>query len=97
MELKKYINIDELIILNKMKKSFSINGFNELEFLDIIYKDNIYYCTFVSKDNLTTVFEFNNFIELKSSLSKYLKNIFFNRTTLTVWNNVTSEIKNPLN
>ena len=97
MELKKYINIDELIILSKMKKSFSIDGFNELEFLDIIYKDNIYYCTFVSKDNLTTVFEFNNFIELKSSLSKYLKNIYFNRKTLTVWNNVTSEIKNPLN
>ena len=97
MELKKYINIDELIILSKMKKSFSIDGFNELEFLDIIYKDNIYYCTFVSKDNLTTVFEFNNFIELKNSLSKYLKNIYFNRTTLTVWNNVTSEIKNPLN
>lgn len=97
MELKKYINIDELLILSKMRKSFSINGFKEVEFLDIIYKDNIYYCTFVSKDNLTTVFEFNNFIELKSSLSKYLKNIYFNRKTLTVWNNVTSEIKNPLN
>ena len=97
MELKKYINIEELLILSKMRKSFSINGFKEVEFLDIIYKDNIYYCTFVSKDNLTTAFEFNNFIELKSSLSKYLKNIYFNRATLTVWNNVTSEIKNPLN
>ena len=86
MEIKKRdITIDELLILSKMNKSFSINGFKDYEFLDIIYRDENYYVTFISKDNHCTTFAFNNFITLQKSLMEFLKEIYFDRNTLNVW------------
>lgn len=86
MDLKKsYINIDELLILAKMNKSFSICGFKTYEFLDILYRNNVYYCVFISEDNSATNFEFYNYNELKDTLSKRLRNIYFDRTALRIW------------
>ena len=85
-DMKNYITIAELIVLSQMNKSFSINGFDNNTFLDIICRNNEYYCFYVSKDNCSMNFQFNNFIDLKNSLSKNLINVFFDRSTLNLWN-----------
>lgn len=84
--MKNYITIAELLVLAKMNKSFSINGFDDNTFLDILCRNNEYYCFYVSKDNCPINFQFNNFIDLKNSLSKNLMNVFFDRNTLNLWN-----------
>ena len=84
--MKNYITIAELIVLSQMNKSFSINGFDDNTFLDILCRNNEYYCFYVSKDNYSINFQFNNFVDLKNSLSKQLANIFFDRSTLNLWN-----------
>ena len=86
ISMKNYITISELIILAQMNKSFSINGFDDNTFLDILCRNNEYYCFYVSKDNCPINFQFNNFIDLKNSLSKNLTNVFFDRSTLNLWN-----------
>lgn len=87
MEIKKRdITIDELLVLAKMNKSFSINGFDNNTFLDILCRNNEYYCFYISKDGTPLNFQFNNFVDLKNSLSKNLNGVFFKRNTLNLWN-----------
>ena len=87
MEIKKRdITIDELLVLAKMNKSFSINGFDDNTFLDTLCRNNEFYCFYVSKDGTPINFQFNNFVDLKDSLSKNLKGVFFERNTLNLWN-----------
>ena len=86
ISMKNYITIAELLILAQMNKSFSINGFDDNTFLDILCRNNEYYCFYVSKDNCPINFQYNNFVDLKDDLSKHLANIFFNRSTLNLWN-----------
>ena len=83
---KSYITIQELIILAQMNKSFSINGFDDNVFLDMLCRNNEYYCFYISKDNCPINFQFNNFIDLKNCLCKNLADVYFNRNTLNLWN-----------
>lgn len=84
--MKNYITIAELLVLAQMNKSFSINGFDDNTFLDILCRNNEYYCFYVSKNNYPMKFQFNNYVDLKNSLSKNLTNVFFDRSTLNLWN-----------
>ena len=87
MKLKKsYIAIDELIVLAQIKRSFSISGFDNYTFLDILYRNNEYYCFYVSKNNNPMNFQFNNFMDLKNTLYKTLDGVYFDRTSLHLWN-----------
>ena len=86
MDLKNYIMIDELLILAKIKRSFSIGGFDNKLFLDIEYRNNEYYCFYVSDKGGIMDFRFNNFIDLKNTLYKTIKDVYFDRRSLRLWN-----------
>lgn len=83
---KSYIGIDELIVLAQMKRSFSIGGFDNYTFFDVFYRNNEYYCFYVSKENCPMNFQFNNFIDLKNTLYKTLSDVYFDRNSLHLWN-----------
>ena len=74
---KSYIGIDELIVLAQMKRSFSIGGFDNYTFFDVFYRNNEYYCFYVSKENCPMNFQFNNFIDLKNTLYKTLSDLLY--------------------
>ena len=82
---KSYIGLDELLILIKMKRSFSISGFNNFTFLDVEYKNNEYHCFYVGDEN-PIVYDFITFDECKNTLYKILNDVYFDRRSLRLWN-----------